>query len=701
MRGYCMKDLLGQQWGNYRLTQWLGQGGFAEIYLGEHIRLGIIAAVKILHTHLSAEGVQAFQREAQVIADLAHPHIVRVLDFDVQSGRPFLVLDYAPGGSLRQRHPRGTRVPPQQVVEYVRQVADALSYAHERKLIHRDVKPENMLLGQMNEVLLSDFGIVTIAHSTSSMSTQASMGTLPYMAPEQIQGKPRPASDQYALAVTVYQWLTGTLPFQGSSVEIIAQHLGVAAPSLRTHAPEISQEVDRVVLKALAKAPEERFVTVQDFAAALEQAVIGPLARPAIVPAPRDTRTSLHSSPTEAALQDKTTAQTSVPAKAQPHSQSTPIVSRREVITGLVIGGISVGVAALAGYGSAFSASNTSMQDSAGSNTLTRSVPDNAKYSYKLDTYGLSWSPNGKYLAALDSNRTKVYVWTPLDGKIVTTYTNKTAGFLDMAWSPDGQRIAVSSTAEKNHAAINVYVWNASDGKNILTYQGHTGFHEMAWSADGKYIATGELDGQMRIWSATDGKISHSFPWYSGPDKKEFYLTAMAWSPNGKYIAISSTGTDYPEAFHGIKILQSTNGKRVAEADMGEQRFDQAHYDRPDYIAWSHDSAYIAAYRDLSNSVQVWQASSGMSTLIYQGQQSVIEGFAWSPDGTYIASVGQDLLQQVIHVWNTKTGERAQSYSAPMDGVTDLPHAGIAWSPDGQYIAASSRDQNVRIWQAP
>jgi serine/threonine protein kinase len=213
-----MSDLIGQQWGNYRLIHLLGQGGFAEVYQGEHLRLKMFAAIKILHTHLSEEGIEAFQREAQVIAELVHPHIVRLLDFDVKEGIPFLVLDYASNGSLRQHHPRGTRLPLSQTVNYIQQVASALQYAHDRKIIHRDVKPENMLLGSDGSILLSDFGIATIAHSTSSMSTQTSMGTISYMAPEQIQSHPRPASDQYALAIVVYQWLTGELPFQGGKL---------------------------------------------------------------------------------------------------------------------------------------------------------------------------------------------------------------------------------------------------------------------------------------------------------------------------------------------------------------------------------------------------------------------------------------------------------------------------------------------------
>ncbi len=190
----------------------------------------MFAAIKILHTHLSEQGTEDFQREAQTIAELIHPHIVRVLDFDVQEGVPFLVLDYTPNGSLRQHHPYGTRLLLDQVVHYVKHEALALQYAHDRKIIHRDVKPENMLLLPDDTILLSDFGIATMAHSTSSMRTQASLGTISYMAPEQIQSHPRPASDQYALAVVAYQWLTGELPFQGSAIEVNAKHLGATPP---------------------------------------------------------------------------------------------------------------------------------------------------------------------------------------------------------------------------------------------------------------------------------------------------------------------------------------------------------------------------------------------------------------------------------------------------------------------------------------
>jgi serine/threonine protein kinase len=269
-----MADRLGHQLGNYHLVSLLGQGGFAEVYLGQHVRLNQQAAIKVLHAHLTDQEAEHFQQEAQTIATLVHPGIVRVFDYDVQDGVPFLVIDYAPNGTLRRRYPKGSLVPLPIIISTVKQVADALQYAHEQKFIHRDVKPENMLVGRRQEVLLSDFGIATIAHSTSSLNVGAegTSGTLAYMAPEQIEGHPRPASDQYALGVVVYEWLCGERPFEGSASEVMAQHLSVPPLPLHERMPEIPFEIEQVVLRALAKDPKARFASVKDFAAALEQA---------------------------------------------------------------------------------------------------------------------------------------------------------------------------------------------------------------------------------------------------------------------------------------------------------------------------------------------------------------------------------------------------------------------------------------------
>ena len=267
-----MADRVGQQLGNYRLSRLLGEGGFAEIYLGEHIHLGTQAAIKVLHTRLSSNDMEQFRAEARMIARLEHPHIVRILEFGIEGKTPFLVMSYAPNGTLRQRHPKGVPVPLTTIVSYVKQVADALQYAHDEKLIHRDVKPENMLLGRRNEILLSDFGIALISQSSLYQSTKDIAGTIAYMAPEQIQAHPRPASDQYALGVVVYECLSGDRPFHGSFWEIAVKHEVVPSPPLHEKVPTISPIVEQVVMTALAKDPKQRFGRIRDFAIALEEA---------------------------------------------------------------------------------------------------------------------------------------------------------------------------------------------------------------------------------------------------------------------------------------------------------------------------------------------------------------------------------------------------------------------------------------------
>ena len=267
-----MADRVGQQLGNYQLIRLLGEGGFAEVYLGEHIHLGTQAAIKVLHTQLTSDDMDKFRTEARTIARLIHPHIVRVLEFGVEGKTPFLVMDYAPNGTLRQRHPKGVALPLPLIVDYVKQVADALQYAHDEKLIHRDIKPENMWLGRRDEILLSDFGIALVAQSSRYQSAQEMAGTMAYMAPEQIYGSPLPASDQYGLAVMVYEWLCGQPPFHGSELQVYSQQVSTAPPRLRDHVPSISRAVERVVLKALSKDPQQRFAHVQEFAAALKQA---------------------------------------------------------------------------------------------------------------------------------------------------------------------------------------------------------------------------------------------------------------------------------------------------------------------------------------------------------------------------------------------------------------------------------------------
>lgn len=274
-----MRNFAGEQLGNYRIVQALGQGGFAQVYLGEHLYLKSFAAVKVLHTLLTDEAQAAFVKEAQMLVRLRHPHIVRLLDFAVEAGMPFLVMEYAPGGSLRKLHPAGSRVPLETVVSYIQQIASALQYAHSQHVIHGDIKPENILLSSQNELLLSDFGLSVFDSQSHTYSTQLLAqqiaGTSLYLAPEQLQGHSQFANDQYSLAVVTYEWLCGVPPFRGTAIEIAVKHLTMPPQPLREHLPDLSPAVEEIILQGLAKAPEQRFPDVQEFASALERACRG------------------------------------------------------------------------------------------------------------------------------------------------------------------------------------------------------------------------------------------------------------------------------------------------------------------------------------------------------------------------------------------------------------------------------------------
>jgi serine/threonine protein kinase len=262
--------LQGQQFGPYRLIRQIGQGGYANIYLGEHIRSNSRVALKMLNCFETNEDeVECFRREAHLHASMRHQHIVPLLDFGWEKDTPFLVMRYAPGGTLQQYFPLGRPLPLHTILPAVLEIASALQYIHNRDLVHCDIKPENVLVGAQNGTWLTDFGIATSVAGGDRYGGHELRGTARYSAPEQIVGNPLPASDQYALAVMVYQWLCGQCPFSGTPLTICFQHLQAPPPRLRDQVPSISYAVEQVVLKALSKDPRRRFAQVSEFAHAL------------------------------------------------------------------------------------------------------------------------------------------------------------------------------------------------------------------------------------------------------------------------------------------------------------------------------------------------------------------------------------------------------------------------------------------------
>jgi serine/threonine protein kinase len=291
----------GEVFAGYTIVRRLGAGGMGQVYLAQHPRLPRRDALKILPADLTdnLEFRQRFNREADLAASLYHEHIVGIHDRGEYEGQLWISMDYVEGTDaarlLRSKYPSG--MPKADVVQIISAVADALDYAHARGLLHRDVKPANILLGDADSrrrILLGDFGIARELGEISGLTaTNMLVGTTAYCAPEQLRGADVDArADQYALGCTAFNLLTGSAPFAHSNpAVVIGHHLSSPPPAISERRPELA-ELDPVIAKAMAKDPDERFATCADFATALA-------GQPATAPAAVAGPTQVAPGPTE------------------------------------------------------------------------------------------------------------------------------------------------------------------------------------------------------------------------------------------------------------------------------------------------------------------------------------------------------------------------------------------------------------------
>jgi len=580
--------------GNYRLIRRLGSGGFADVYLGEHIHLKTLTAIKVLRAVLAPTDIERFLQEARTIARLNHPHIVRVLDYEVHDTTPFLVMDYAPKGTLRQAHPRGSVLPLPLVVTYVKQVAAALQHAHDAKLIHRDVKPDNMLLDNHDEVLLSDFGIAVAAHNTSSLQTLDRAGTPLYMAPELILGKPRPASDQYALAIVVYEWLCGTPPFQGELMHVLNQQASTPAPPLHKKVPTISPSVEQVVLRALNKDPQQRFPSVEAFATALEQA-------------------------------------------AQEHSAGHELSIYR---------GHDSTVFALTWSPDGKRIVSADLDGHIHLWAPTQGGPYSMKRSLQMDAEAagtVAWSADGRSLAVGTSSR-RMRIWDVTTG--ISSRQHFIPGMLaTIAMSPDGMRLAAGSIGDdwEDGQTYIVQTWDMQTGASLFTFHLRVRLRggglfaflsesavSIRWQPDSRRIVLARRDNIVETWDIISRKRLSSQSYLSHADEAD----SIFLSPDGKRLAAIR--------FDGaVEIWDAASGNIHCSY--------RGHTRRVTCITWSPDSERIASF-SLDGAIQVWDAATGRHCFTYCDQSQNIGVLAWSPDGKSIASANKD---QSIRIWRT------------------------------------------------
>ena len=269
-----MEDLTGKQFGHYQIVAPLGEGGMAAVYKAYQPAMERYVAIKVLPRHMSSseEFVTRFRREARMLAQLQHPHILPVFDYGEADGYPYIIMPFIVSGTLAELLQK-KRLPLAQVRRIMTQIGDGLGYAHAYGMIHRDIKPSNILIDERGNCLLTDFGLARMAQASTKLTSSGNiMGTPTYMSPEQGAGSNvDQRSDIYSLGIVLYEMVTGRVPYTAETpVAVVFKHIQDPLPSVHKFNPDLPESVELILLKTLAKNPEDRYQTAEDFVRAVQ-----------------------------------------------------------------------------------------------------------------------------------------------------------------------------------------------------------------------------------------------------------------------------------------------------------------------------------------------------------------------------------------------------------------------------------------------
>lgn len=647
--------------------------------------------LEVWETRLETALVKDFLRQARAVGELLHPNILPVRDANVDDLVPFVVMEYVPHVTLQQRDTRGTPQPLANFLPSLKPIAEALQYAHNKGILHKHVQPANILLDNQQRVLLSNFGIDAVDQNKLQplvLTKEAVLESLGYIAPEQIEGKAVPASDQYGLAVVIYEWLCGKLPFGGSYAEIARQHRSARPPSLYPGIPGISLAVEETIFIALAKDPARRFPSVAHFIKALQEAQrmseasAFPVARslpPAPLPmaAPLPVMQVPSPAPLPPAQRQSVAATQSVASTYRRRQQQKPGMTRRAFVVGLLGTAVVGGAAAWLTFGS-----KMTQQPSPGPTPSGKPGPTSTPIPGNIFTYNghsarvsaVAWSPDGKRIASASDDHL-VLICDSQHGKTLLTYSGHSAAVYALAWSPDGRYIASAG------ADSIVRVWDAASGKTITIYTGHAdSVNAVSWSHQGDMVASGSQDHTVQVWNALTGSMAMMYTGHTAG------VLTVAWSPNDTAIATGSWDNTV-QAFSTIATQSFKVGGAI---------FNYGGHSAEVYaVAWSPDGKRLASASG-DKLVYVQNGTNGKTISQFAGHSDIVFAVAWSPNGKYLASASEDNTAQV---WSADaaqgvvTRQSLFTYSGHSNAVYS-----VAWSPKSKYLASGSADDTVQVW---
>ncbi len=706
--------------GRFQILERVGIGGFGAVYRALDPQLQRPIALKLLQStgdeKRDQHRIDRFLIEGRAGARLQHPNIVPVFDAgrDEQSGEYYMAAAFISGGSLASAID-GTPLELRRAAILVKQIALALDYAHGQGILHRDIKPDNVMLDEEGEPHLMDFGLARIEESEADLTRDgAVMGTPSYMSPEQCLGKQSvlgPATDQYSLGCLLFELLTGEKLFSGPVSVQIHHQIHTEAPAPSTKNPAIPKDLDTICLKTLSKEPERRYASCAELAADLQRWLTDePIQARRLTNWERWKRWRRRN-PAIAAL--------------SAGLATTLVIGLLGVTTQWIRAEEHARLARLATVEE--SKAKTLAQDAEGraikDRELAKQAADANKkiaYSAHMNLGQQAWNESDiaflqdlltRYLPTRDSEDLRCYEWyywwrmshgylrkINVGGRLVT----------NVAFSADGKTLATGSIDRQ------LRLWNVDTGQLLATLTGHSNqIYSLKFSPDGKLLASGGKDGKTILW---DVQTAQQFKTHQGdsgtvmgigfaPDGKTLVMAStkiVRWNFDSGEAQATATGlfNGYGEHWKGTLVgispdcsqvgVGSDSGIIIWDATSGQKISTlRGHTDQVSSVAFSADGKTLVS-GSWDRTVKLWDIATGKEKSTLRGHTNHVFDVAFSADSTVIASAGRDLT---VRLWDATTGQPLTTFKGHSGAIATL-----AFSPVGNKLASGGRDYSVALW---